>query len=253
MTAFLYDGSYYGFLTAVFETYEYKIQDAAILPLSKNFGNLFGNEHVVHANPSKAKRVLQKMKAELPSDSFAEFYRAFLSELPEMETHLLSYMRYFLSSGGRMANDYTNPHVLFIQQTAKKVDREKHRMEAFVRFSLTKDGWYYSMVEPDFNVLPLIIKHFKDRYADQRWMIYDAKRKYGIYYDLENVTEVTIEFSIDADSPAETAAALDETEPFYQDLWKQYFKSVDIAARRNTKLHIKHMPKRYWKYLPEKL
>ncbi|RYZ23730.1 MAG: DUF4130 domain-containing protein, partial [Chitinophagaceae bacterium] len=48
------------------------------------------------------------------------------------------------------------------------------------------------------------------------------------------------------------SAAYDEAESIYQELWKQYFKSVNIAARKNTKLHIQHMPKRYWKYLPEK-
>ncbi len=58
-------------------------------------------------------------------------------------------------------------------------------MEAFVRFQLIKDGLYYATVQPDYNVLPLILKHFKDRYADQRWLIYDTLRKYGILYDLE--------------------------------------------------------------------
>jgi probable DNA metabolism protein len=44
----------------------------------------------------------------------------------------------------------------------------------------------------------------------------------------------------------------DEKEELYQRLWQQYFTSVNIAARKNTKLHIQHMPKRYWKFLPEK-
>ena len=38
----------------------------------------------------------------------------------------------------------------------------------------------------------------------------------------------------------------------YQELWKAYFKSVDIPERRNLKLHLQHVPKRYWKYLVEK-
>jgi probable DNA metabolism protein len=253
MTTLLYDGTYYGFLTALFEVYEYKMQDATICTHEKNHGSLFGNVHTVVTDPVKAKRVLVKLKNELPSSSFSEFYKTFLSELPEMEAHLLAYLQYFLAKGEAMANDFSNPHVLFVQQTARKVSREKHRMEAFVRFSLTKDQLYYSIVEPDFNVLPLIIKHFKNRYADQRWMIYDAKRKYGIYYDLEQVSEITIDFDVNTNSSTETIVVLDETELFYQDMWKQYFHSVDIAARRNTKLHVKHMPKRYWKYLPEKL
>lgn len=45
--------------------------------------------------------------------------------------------------------------VLKVAQTAKKVGRKKHRMEAFVRFQLTKDNIYFVNIEPNFNVLPL--------------------------------------------------------------------------------------------------
>ena len=38
----------------------------------------------------------------------------------------------------------------------------------------------------------------------------------------------------------------------YQQLWCTYFDSVNITARKNMKLYIQHMPKRYWRYLTEK-
>jgi probable DNA metabolism protein len=98
-------------------------------------------------------------------------------------------------------------------------------------------------------VLPLIANHFKERYADQRWLIYDCRRKYGLYYDLREVSEVMIHFN-EGDSQEENV--YDEKESLYQELWKQYFDSVNIKARRNMKLHIQHVPKRYWKYLIEK-
>lgn len=101
-------------------------------------------------------------------------------------------------------------------------------------------------MQPDHNVLPLIAKHFKARYADQRWLIYDGRRKYGIYYDLEKVEEVKLDFA-DLQNDFALNEIFDEDESLYQQLWKQYFKSVNIAARKNTKLHVQHMPKRYWK------
>lgn len=120
-------------------------------------------------------------------------------------------------------------------------------MEAFVRFQLTADNIYYAIIEPDFNVLPIIRKHFRDRYADQQWIIYDARRKYALHYDLKEVHTVTIEFSENSNDNI-----FHEDEGLYQDLWKNYFSSVNIGARKNTKLHIQHMPKRYWRYLIEK-
>ncbi|WP_340696552.1 DUF4130 domain-containing protein [Flavobacterium gyeonganense] len=36
-------------------------------------------------------------------------------------------------------------------------------------------------------------------------------------------------------------------------MWRRYFSSVTIESRKNMKLHIQHMPKRYWKNLIEKI
>lgn len=125
-------------------------------------------------------------------------------------------------------------------------------MEAFVRFQLSKDALYYCLIQPDFNVLPLISNHFEKRYADQRWLIYDIRRQYGLYYDLEKVTEVYMQFSENLNDKNAFSSIIDEKEELYQKLWQQYFSSVNIAARRNMKLHIQHMPKRYWRWLTEK-
>lgn len=36
---------------------------------------------------------------------------------------------------------------------------------------------------------------FKRRYQDQRWLIYDEQRKFGLYYDLREIHEVSLEAS----------------------------------------------------------
>ncbi|MEO7524367.1 MAG: TIGR03915 family putative DNA repair protein, partial [Ferruginibacter sp.] len=121
-----------------------------------------------------------------------------------------------------------------------------------VRFQLTKDKLYYAIIQPDYNVLPLISKHFEDRYADQRWLIYDSIRKVGLYFDLQKVEEIVMHFEADLDNKEQLKAIYDEEEVLYQTLWQQYFQSININARKNLKLHIQHMPKRYWRNLVEK-
>jgi probable DNA metabolism protein len=61
-----------------------------------------------------------------------------------------------------------------------------------------------------------------------------------------------MEFS-DKKKVANVVAAFGEDESAYQYLWKNYFTSVNIVSRKNTKLHLRHIPKRYWKYLTEKI
>lgn len=253
MNIVIYDGGFEGLLSAVFEIYEYKIEQPFICKdVTASSGSLFGKVHHIKTDKVKSSRVFKKLKNKLTHDALMQLYKTFLSELNGIENTLLRYMQYVISSRQSIENDFSNPDVLLVQQTSRKVHREKHRMEAFVRFQCTKDELYYSIIQPDFNVLPLISKHFENRYADQRWLIYDALRKYGLYYDLQKVEEVQIDFSADLNNENNLAAIYDEKEELYQNLWKQYFSSVNIAARKNMKLHIQHMPKRYWRFLVEK-
>ncbi len=251
MQQMIYDGSWTGLLTAIFEVYEYKFKDVTI-STNDGSGSLFSAAHMVHSNDEKAKRVAIKLKDKLMAKSFFNVYKSFLSETDGIENLILSYIQFVLSNNTVVESDYSNGSVLAIHNLTKKVHREKHRMEAFVRFQLTKDDLYYALIQPDFNVLPLIAPHFKRRYADQRWLIYDVRRKYGIYYNLNEVEEIEIQFNSGAHDKNSTAEILNEGEEIYQKLWQQYFKSVNIEARKNTKLHIQHMPRRYWKYLVEK-
>ncbi len=249
MKLLLYDGTFEGFLTAVFEVYEYKIEQPQIKRGDTVNGSLFGAPHIIQTNDAKAKRVLSKLEQKISKTGINQLYKCFLSELRDIENVLLGYIQYVIFAKSEAENDYGHPDVLQLQQISKKVYREKHRMEAFVRFQLTKDELYYAIIQPDYDVLPLIANHFKERYADQRWLIYDCRRKYGLYYDLNEVSEVMIDFN---ESSIEGPDIYDENEGLYQQLWKQYFDSVNIKARKNMKLHIQHVPKRYWRFLIEK-
>jgi probable DNA metabolism protein len=252
MYAVLYDGTFEGFLSAVFDVYSYKFEAPQIFKEADFNGNLFENVHVVRTDPKHSARVWAGLEKKVSPEAVQQVYKTFLSGLLRIETVLLHYMQYAFGSTASIETDYGNTAVLTLHQTAKKVHREAHRMEAFVRFQQTADGLYYAIIEPDYDVLPLILNHFKNRYADQRWMIWDSRRKYGLYYDLKEVTTVQFSFDVQTNNGKDISKVYSETEPLYQQLWQQYFKSVNISARKNKKLHLQHMPVRYWKYLPEK-
>jgi probable DNA metabolism protein len=250
MVLVVYDGSFEGFLSAVFDVYEYKFADVMFSRDPNYQEPVFGTVHKTITDENKMLRVWKGLGQRVSNHTLSKIYQSFLSESKDIDTQLLAFIRYAFSSNKVMETDYSHPAVLAVIQIAKKVQREKHRMEAFIRFQLTRDQLYYAVIDPDFDVLPLIRKHFAERYADQNWLIYDLHRKYGLYYNGNEVTTVTISF-------AETGAQninviVDEKEDLYQKLWQHYFTSVNIAARKNMKLHIQHMPRRYWRFLPEK-
>lgn len=250
---YIFDGSYTGFLCCIFEAFEMKEWDAVPIPEKLHQPNMFVSERSIFSDVDKAERIQTALKDKFGARTSSDFYRAFLSE--DMDAlKAVFYIAIALFKGQtNILQNFGDAAVMYYHQTLKKVSRERHRMKAFIRFSKTNDGLFYAIVEPDFNVLPLILKFFKDRYANQNWMIYDAKRKYGFYYDQNQISEITLDASEQKElNNTSLSIALDERDELFQNLWKRYFKSTNIEARKNIKLHLQHVPKRYWKYLVEK-
>lgn len=254
MVVYVFDGSFHGLLTAIFEVFARK-QNAVKLTEENRFEpGIFDASVRIYTNVSKAERVWQGLDKKVGTEGRLRFYKAFLSEKSDVLQHLFDYVQYVFRNPDGYAENYGNAHVLAITQTAQQVHREKHRMEAFVRFRKHQNGLFMATISPDFNVLPLICQHFKDRYADQLWVIYDERRNYGIYYDGNTVCEVVLASkprNITEHDVMETG--LDGREHLYATLWSDYFRSTNIAERKNKKLHLQHVPRRYWRYLTEKM
>jgi probable DNA metabolism protein len=252
MTTILYDGTFEGLLTVVFEIYDRKLQQIKLHNEEWRNGALFEEVFKVITNQTKATRVLRGLKERLTTEGIKRLYITHTAEMQDSDNILLGYIRHVFDSERNIEADYGNKYVLRLSELTKMIGRESHRMEAFIRFQKLSDGTFYAGIEPDFNVLPLLIKHFRDRYADQKWIIYDLKRKYGIYYDLEKVEYMEIEFFTN-DDKSKLSEIYFEDEQLYHHLWKNYFNSVNIPSRKNMKLHLRHIPKRYWKHLTEKV
>lgn len=251
-TILIYDGSFEGLLSAIFYVFEFKLTNVCIKKREHSQQNFFDVEEEIITHKIKAARVWKGLSKKLSARGRQKIYKAFLSEIPTIETAILHFIKRTFSSEVPVENDYSDPSILEIDKVAKKVDREKHRMDAFVRFKLTKDDIYFATIEPDFNVLPLNADHFTKRYADQKWLIYDVKRKYGVYYDLKTIQTVKLEIPSNTNNTSNAPTYFTVDEIIFQQLWGIYFKNSNIPSRKNMRLHIKHIPKRYWKYLPEK-
>ncbi|UJH67442.1 TIGR03915 family putative DNA repair protein [Allomuricauda sp. SCSIO 65647] len=247
----IYDGSFNGFLTAVFIAFDERINVADIQKNDKGQNVLFSETETIFTNVEKAKRVWNGIRNK-NYNAITNIYFAFLSEEDGVELLLYTYIQKLMATHKGRSVDYSDGVTLRISQLSRSVGREKHRMEAFVRFQLTKDNIYFANIEPDFDVLPLISKHFRNRYADQQWLIYDVKRRYGIYYDLQGVEIVSLDLNEIHFNRNRKSKVFAEGEYDYQELWNNYFKSTHIKSRINRKLHRQHVPKRYWKYLSEK-
>lgn len=254
MTIFIYDHTFDGLLTCLFEAYNRKVFPDLLCKEREPLPLFYDEIIFIVTDKEKYNRVWQGLQKELSATALTNLTYGWLSELPDIDHLLFRYMKKVFDSPVSIETNFADPDVLELSKIWKKVNNERHRLLQFVRFQKASDGTYFAPVEPLYNVLPLTIPHFKDRFADQPWLIYDIKRKYGFYYDRNTVEEIT--FSDDSQTHLTTGILdkdlKDKDEQLFQELWKTYFKAICIKERLNPRKHKQDMPVRYWKLLTEK-
>lgn len=251
---FIYDGTWEGMLTAVFDAF-YRRQFPKVLLGEKDSLPLFAEPYRVVTEKEKADRVFRALNKKLSHSALTCLTVSLFSELRDLEIALFRYICKALKTAESIETNFKDADVLYVTNVYRKVCHERLRMMQFVRFQCTSDGTYFAMIEPDYDVLPLIVPHFSDRLSEEHWLIYDRKRLYGYYYSDHQSVRVTFE----SDSPIFrlpngqlSEEMRDKEEGAYQELWCTYFKAICIRERLNPRKHRQDMPVRYWKYLTEK-
>jgi probable DNA metabolism protein len=252
MLYFTYDNTFDGLLTCVFYAFSRKEFPDRITGENIQLP-MFTESVTVITDEAKADRILKALSKKNSKSAMDMLFVCYLSELEDIEMIIFRYIQKTLISQSGIEMNFADPDVLELSKIYKKVVREEEHIRQFVRFQKTADGMFFAMIDPVYNVLPLSARFFQNRFADQSWVIYDTKRKYGLYYDLKTVETVQFEhFEIAAETGKLTPEKLDGSELAFQDLWKDYLKAITIRERKNLKLQRQFMPKRFWKYLTEK-
>ena len=245
-----------GLLSAVFDAFKLKEQPEQLLAKGDALPLFCDHTYQVTSDEEKARRVWAGLEKRLSHEAMKLISVSWLSELRELNQPLFLYICKVFRQGD-ISRNFADPDVLAVTNIARRVLHEQLRMKQFIRFQKAKDGTYLAVVSPDHNVLPIIIDHFQDRFNDQPWLIYDAKRHYGYYYDghadaihitFEN--EATIPFDLGNGRLSDDVISSDDQ--LLQDLWRTYFKAICIKERMNPRKQLKDMPRRYWKYMTEK-
>ena len=277
MTVFRYDKSFEGLLTAVFDAYARRMWPEALLSVGEPAPMFTDEEHTVVTDGEKAGRVWRALGKKLPKDVLNMLVMGWLSEEPDVDSMVARYMRRVFGGnahggekevpggGPEVWTDFRDPDILRIKQLAQKVSREREHLMQFTRFQKGADAGtpgddpanpsgqptYFAPVSPRYNALPLAIPYFRDRFRDQRWLVYDITRHYGYYYDLHEVTEITLPDDSHLTSGQLDPSLLAENEELFAQMWRGYISSMAIKERLNAKLQRQHMPRRFWPLMTE--
>ena len=190
MLYFRYDQTFEGLLTVVFDAYARRQFPEGLLG-EEEPAPLFGEVALtVVTDTAKADRVWKGLGKHISASARSALTCVWLSEMPEVDLLLFRYMRKAIDSTRSIELNFGDPDVLAVSKLWRKVNNERERTLQFFRFQKAADGTYFAAVAPLYNVLPLVLAYATDRFADQRWLLYDLKRSYGYYYDLREATEV---------------------------------------------------------------
>lgn len=262
MTDYLYDGSFEGLLSCIYENY-YGEKATGIF-LEKNYqANLMAGFSVVKTDETKATKVYDAIEGKISLYDLRRLYRVFLSNVPQKENKILAYVKMGFKEGGKIALLHSHPVVLSIQEADKKVSFEIHRLAGLVRFSvmrfdkhchgeedlkrttdnLKKTEILYSTINPDHDVTELLAPHFTTRFFNDPFIIHDESRGKALVAS-QGHWEV-VKFT------GKELLKETEEEEGYRVLWKQYFETIAIKERINPNCQKRCMPTRYWRNLTE--
>ena len=150
---------------------------------------------------------------------------------------LLYAMLLRLKSNRRALDDEADPLVRRLQDLAKAVRRDIHKMHAFVRFREIDDR-FVAFFEPDHHIVRHTAGFFVRRFTNMRWSILTPEL--SIHWDGEALTE-------GPDATRAEAPGGDALEA----MWKTYYASIFNPARLKVGAMLKEMPKKYWRNMPE--
>lgn len=143
-----------------------------------------------------------------------------------------------------LLEDAADPDVHRAMQMENAVNREVHKMHAFVRFREMTDEEgekkYYAWFEPTHAVLRLGAPFFCKRFPNMEWMIATPDGT-ALWQD------GALQF---IETPDKSSLPKADT---HEGLWRTYYRNICNVSRINPPAMRREMPQRYWRNLPESI
>ncbi|KAB7882024.1 TIGR03915 family putative DNA repair protein [Poseidonibacter ostreae] len=237
----IYDKTFEGFLSLVYDVYYQKLRPIKIY---KEIPNEIVFEEIkdIQTEEQKYTKVLKAIKSNFSKQTVQKILNIFMCDSKDFEIALLEYIILGFKDNKQLLN-INNSCVFYLTNLEKELFKNVHKMYAFIRFEELEDGTLYAKLECRFNVLYFLAKHFLKRFNNQNFIIHDINRKLAFI-------KIDEEFSIQEVSHFEEPKHSKSEEKF-QMLWKRFFKGVTIEERINLKLQQNLVPLIYRTYMSE--
>lgn len=238
MKIYLCDGTLNSFYSAVFSAYREK---EAYLACDDIQIGINDDTMPVTNDENRAARVRDKLCLYDPRAEW-EIENILKSNLPDRAQRAYLYVRRIMQYRRPVRGMLSDEVVLNATDAVRKVRFEAERMRGFLRFTECENGILYAPCSPDNDIIEDLFPHFKRRFPAERFIIHDVKRKKAVLYNGKSAVTAPLD---------RADVFLSAQEEAFCRLWKEYYRAVNISARKNVKQQDAYMPRRYRKFLPE--
>lgn len=178
------------------------------------------------------------------SKAFIDLARMALCHADPQRFALLYRLLWRLQGNSRIMEDKADADVRRVEDLARAVRRDMHKMRAFLRFRQVPEGddgapdHYVAWFEPEHHILRANAGFFVRRFTSMHWSILTPQG--SLHWD-----GIVLE-----EGPPASRADAPTGDPT-EDLWRKYYASTFNPARLKIGAMLKEMPRKYWKNMPE--
>lgn len=202
----------------------------------------------VQTDDEKAEKTMNAIQKKMGAEAYLMVLRALCHYDVSRASDVFGFLVRGFQIGNGIVDRLTDPYVMSVMELARKTANEAHSFIEFIRFDEINQI-LYSRIEPKCNVLPLIGRHFADRYPNENFIIYDAVRKFSLVH--KKFEDFFFVKDSEADIPGFEGYDVSTEVWDFKQLWTTYFESIAIAERKNEKCQRNHLPMWYRKNMLE--
>lgn len=249
MIVYVCEDSLEGVFTGIYKAYEEKRNHNDTFLSLTDEPMLFAEYVEVKPDRLRTVKVIDTLRRRFGEDDYLSLCMALAAEDPEKAQAVYRTVVDGLkrnSGPGHLFDNLSEDYVYKAFSLARGASREICHLQGFVRFQELEQKVLYSAIGPKNNVLTFLMPHFADRLPQENFVLYDDIRNlFGIH------PAGRTWYLLQGEEAAAPVLCLSEEEGQYQELFRQFCRSIAIRERYNLKLQRNMLPLRFREYMME--
>ncbi len=247
MRVYLCEDRFESIMTAVYDAWASRLGHENVrLELQGDYNlELFSEYITVEDDVEKTEKVVRTLRQKISDEVFEYVYKAAMSQDRGKADKIYRFVVLAMHKGAGIVSQLGDSIVMDIFTMVRNVSNEAHLLLGFIRFRELSNGVLFAKITPKNHVLTFVAPHFEDRLSGENWVIYDEVHRIAAIHAKNTCWVLSKQTGLNE----EILSSGKEEE--YEELWKIFFHTIGIEARKNPACQRNMLPLWYRKNMLE--